>query len=54
MLLNFPEIEAEIFLTFIGVNWLKEITIICYKMFLLCQSKLSKKSFDLCKGACKE
>ena len=33
MFLSFPEIEAEIFLTFIEV---KEVTIICYKKLDLC------------------
>ena len=36
MFLTFPEIKAEIFLTFIGVNWLKEVTIVCCKKFYLC------------------
>ena len=36
MFLIFPKIEAEIFLTFIGVDWLKEVTIVCYEKFDLC------------------
>ena len=34
--LTLSEIEAEIFLTFIGVNWLKEVAIICHKKFDFC------------------
>ena len=41
--LTFPEIEAEIFLTFIGGIWLKEVTIASYKKFDLCYPKTIKE-----------
>ena len=33
MFLTLPEMEAEIFITLIGVNWLKVVTTIFYRRF---------------------
>ena len=32
--LTFPEIEAEIFLTFIAVNLIEEVTTVCYRSLI--------------------
>ena len=41
--LTFPYIEAEIFLTFIGVNWLKEVTIIVIKSLIFVNQDYQRK-----------